>query len=793
MSQPAVKMEVTEEATSRKRKRSDANAGAAAASASSSSASPISASASASPLRPSTSSPSSSSLLIASQGANDVRHGLSSSNPHDFITKFQAEHGWTDPATAPALSFLDLFVSRRAPLYSDVLTTLTETLDNKIKSSEVDKERQLQLLDASFPYLGVEELAPIPITLMQSLIGIGALPSRFKRALVEAANAAIEAENKGMTSTAAAGGEGSRSIINRLPLDIRRLIMEADPEKHFWNNTHIQHALKQYASDSARIDAYTTLLPVEHMIPMCKRIRAAQIGIMPASSPSAAQSILSSSPAADALQTLLDWIGPSKKLYNYTCTRLRQLVMDGEGAQPPHDAQVWKSLRVDLLMRLHQLQFNPPTTSRRPDMSPNSGGFSSPPAAAASSAPSYLPTSVDSYHAWCWCLDAGLTAGGVLSFKLLERIHGSQEELVAQAKAKGRKGKAAAQLPTTPTGFLPTFVRPKRGAQFTLLDLSMLAGHPFMLLSLMNSVIQCLNEVVEKEITPAGHGWLHRLLPILQLALTPANKLAEIGARMEGSGNGSGVVGLQLPDPEPAEAEMLWTSFLPALTELIVYAQLGEMEPLSDALLQHACSSTSARSLLLFYLLTRIQAKDTVQTAALLPWLPLIKDGTQEDAATVWEGAAGRSDDSLLNGILHTATSLIIDMKPTLVSDSSFRQTALVDCFLPLSLLSPFAHRETIRLMAALADEAPQAEMQEYISVLQSEGSRLTEPETKAEAQQAVVTHIPSDINKQIGEMYDRFFQQHPSLQLVKSEETTAPMDDGEASAAAASSSSTTE
>ena len=368
------------------------------------------------------------------------------------------------------------------------------------------------LLESTFAYISVDELRSVPIALLMSLLSsTGSIPTKYLKPLVSS----------------------TPKLIESLPLPLRRCLMEAEPDKLFWQHAHWTGLMKAYANDGARIDAYNQLLPLEQMALACRKVR--KDGPSGSSGVAAASS---ASPSANALRGMLEWIGSSTRLYDYTCTHLRELVIGAERSGRHSDAQMWRSMRVDLLMRLHE-------TDQESKVHASSSSSSS-----SSGHKSHLASHIDHLHTWVWCLDAGVRDQGQLSHKLLDKLIG------------GEGG----------PGFITT-LKPKYISRYTLADLSMLASHPAIVLTLLHSIIAALAESVEKEITPKEHTQLKPLTNILHLALSPIASLIQPDAPTSP---------LHLPEPDNAEA--LYTEFYPFVAELIIYAQLGEMDPLNAKL-----------------------------------------------------------------------------------------------------------------------------------------------------------------------------------------------------------------
>jgi hypothetical protein len=430
----------------------------------------------------------------------------------------------------------------------------------------------LSLLESSFAYIRVDELRGVPIALLLSLLSsTGAVPSKYLRALVAS----------------------PPKLIESLPLPLRRCLMEAEPQKLFWSHTHWTALMATYANDAQRIDAYNSLLPLESLAEACKHVRKdGANGAAAATAASAAGGPTYAS--SGALQGMLEWIGSSSRLYDFTCAQLRELVLTAEQAGRPSDAQVWRSLRVDLLMRLHETQQQSDSGARshhhhhhhhshghsHGGHSHSAGGHGH----AHAQGKAHLASHIDPLHTWVWCLDAGVREQGLLSSKLVEKLLGSAEGGAAPASAPAAAAAGEHEAGGVP-GFLAS-IKAKHLTGATLADLSMLASHPSIVRSLLHSILAALTQSVEQEITPREHTQLRPLTNLLHLALTPCTALVQPDAPAP-----------PLHLPEPADAEALYSEFYPFVAELIIYAQLGEMEPLNPKLSVPPSSSSATHAL----------------------------------------------------------------------------------------------------------------------------------------------------------------------------------------------------
>jgi len=675
------------------------------------------------------------SLLIGALGGEAIKSALATQHPTPYIQQFQREHAIGAPSLEASLCFLDLFAPRRAPMYATLVSELGERLTDKIRQGQLPQDKVLSLLEASFPYIRVDELRGVPIGLLQSLLSsAGGIPPKYLKALVASPTALIES----------------------LPLPLRRCLMEAEPQRLFCQHPHWRSMLLAYANDTARIEAYSLLLPLEHMSPACKRVRHA---IAPVAGGPAV-----SSASATALQGLLEWIGSSYALYDHMCAQLRDLVLSAEREGRLSDAQAWRSLRVDLLMRLHEMQHEQKHAAHAHAHAPTPGHSH----AHAHAGKTHLASHIDPLHTWLWCLDAGVREKGQLSAKLLDKLVGSTPAPTpgeggaaagGAAAAPGSAASNAAAAPAATPGFL-SLLKAKHVTRSTLADLSLLTSHPFIVVTLLQSLLSALAQALEKEITPREHGETKPLTALLHLALSPAQDMMLDDVPSTAP----------LDLPEPRDAEALYSEFYPLIAELMIYAQLGEMEPLNPRILEFASSSPVARALFLYYTMTRVQARDALQSAALLSALPSLQAA---DGSKLWSSSQVlQGEQQWVHAVLRTLTALITEQRHVMKTDAALRTAVFSQCFLPLARLSPVAYREALRLLLECNDCLTAEESVGFLQSLQREGCRAPSPppqQQPAAAAEAEGANLPplaptSNTHAQIAGLYQKLQAAQPQL-----------------------------
>jgi hypothetical protein len=663
-------------------------------------------------------------LLGGKHAADTIKSGLlSASNPTEFIEKFQHEHaiaGGTSETSRSAvqagLEFLDLFTpasssfnqqqqGRRGAIYAQMIHDMVGNLSKQVEAGSLSQERQLTLLEASFPYLRIDELAPIPLALLLALTRAHALPVRFLKALC--------------STTSSSSSSSSSSLESTLPLELRRAMMELDPEQQFWRAEQMQGFIRAYTEDRSRIDAYLNLYPIEQVAKTLKSVRAPLPSTSIYSTGRSTSAASSVSPSGRALQSILDWIGPQPRLYRFFCSRLRDHVLAIEQQQGGEGgAREWRCLRVDLLMRLHDTESAPPSSYPGETSSLSSSNDARLSAA-----------SVDVLHTWAWCLDSmSRKSDDDFDTTLLDRLLGRPDtEGVPPADDEESQ-------PPMEQGFLPTLHVKKD----TLHDLGLLTAHVFTLSSLCRSLLSCLAQVIETEgATPRGHANLPRLVKVAHLGMMSSGELAKASLAAAASSK----LGLHLPSPPHFDS--LLDTFFPALGEMMLLAQLGESEDVGEKIVNEAGRSKVARGVVMQYVCTRVQAQDVAQVQSFLSVLPKL---TNEQGENVWREADRLGEQQLLHSQLHTLCSLLHShlLSSSKTSTPAFRSVVFPHCLILLAQQSAFAHAEALKLLVLCERALSVEEVRAYARQLKEGGRRSSGDQTKDETTMTDVSNAAS-------------------------------------------------
>eukprot|EP01091_Cochliopodium_minus_P020018 TRINITY_DN8610_c0_g1_i1.p1 TRINITY_DN8610_c0_g1~~TRINITY_DN8610_c0_g1_i1.p1 ORF type:complete len:742 (-),score=231.36 TRINITY_DN8610_c0_g1_i1:82-2307(-) len=119
--------------------------------------------------------------LIGEIGKEYIKDQLASETPHKFISAFQKNNALKEEyskESIPVMNFVDLLEIKRSELYSSLMQTMKKNLLNMINHSS--KEKLTELLTATFPYLGYDELKEIPFAAMKKL---GVVPPNILKSL----------------------------------------------------------------------------------------------------------------------------------------------------------------------------------------------------------------------------------------------------------------------------------------------------------------------------------------------------------------------------------------------------------------------------------------------------------------------------------------------------------------------------------------------------------------------------------------------------------------------------------
>ncbi|KAJ5068261.1 negative elongation factor complex member b [Anaeramoeba ignava] len=207
--------------------------------------------------------------LIGSLGGKHILEQLSKEQPGKAIKTFQKENELQVPSSKPAIELLSLLGFTMKDINLSTLNFIKENTISLIKNLSV--EQQLIFLEKSFPYIVIEELQEIPISIMKNLQNV---PENFLRQLIP-----------------------NQDICCKLPLEIQQKIWEMEPNVFL---QQIELIVNEFRFDFQEQNRALVLYGTQ--IHPSKRRRGSR-----------------------SLQKLLEIIGRSQKLYNLTLDYLRDL------------------------------------------------------------------------------------------------------------------------------------------------------------------------------------------------------------------------------------------------------------------------------------------------------------------------------------------------------------------------------------------------------------------------------------------------------------------------------------
>ncbi|PSC68506.1 Negative elongation factor B [Micractinium conductrix] len=106
-------------------------------------------------------------VLVGNVGQEYVQSTLTTMDPLSAIQDIQAQSSLQDPRCRPLIGLLDQLGITRAESHRHVLQAATRELLARIDGMQPD--RLLQLLEASFPYIGIADLRAVPLAVLSRL------------------------------------------------------------------------------------------------------------------------------------------------------------------------------------------------------------------------------------------------------------------------------------------------------------------------------------------------------------------------------------------------------------------------------------------------------------------------------------------------------------------------------------------------------------------------------------------------------------------------------------------------
>uniref|UniRef100_A0A7S0RMM1 Uncharacterized protein n=1 Tax=Chlamydomonas leiostraca TaxID=1034604 RepID=A0A7S0RMM1_9CHLO len=362
-------------------------------------------------------------LLIGMEGRDFVSNKLAELPPIQAVREIQSKAGLQHPLCIPLLGMADQLGITRHDAHRGVLVAAKQALLTKVQQmKDTDKVKLERLLNASFKYLGIQELRDVPVAVMEKLEKV---PPVFLKQLT-----------------------ADKQIFRDLPPKVQRQVWEFD------KNQLQQDALPPVGQYKYEVATIMRALAMDEFLPSVLRATAAAAtaatpssskagmddgddssgpaGPGPSSSGggpplqrSASGRVLGTAPRAvtrkilrkgsHIVQMLKSMVGSSQKIYNQVVELCVVKFRDSDALYVGHKELSYCTLRTQLLMALHD---------------DNS-----------------TVASKDRCHELAWTIDAGIT-NGLLTDKHLQKLEkyftdvmGAEDRQASRQMAGGKAGK----------------------------------------------------------------------------------------------------------------------------------------------------------------------------------------------------------------------------------------------------------------------------------------------------------------------------------------------------------------
>ncbi|KAF9970137.1 Cofactor of BRCA1 [Actinomortierella ambigua] len=234
-------------------------------------------------------------VLLGPRAGEKIRDMLVKQKPGQAIVQIQEKCGLNLPDIQAIYPLLDHHGRSRYDVHSSCMKALKAKLVQKLETAPIDEARFDSILRSMLPYIEVEGLQDLPLTLL------GRFPDRMSDSIIDKI-----AENDDLFRTA--------------PQEVKRRIWLAHPSKF---RDDVIPIVKAYRTD-----------PI--IIRMAKDMSIEQ----PAK-------VITQRRAHPSIKQLMDIVGGNLNLYNHIGTYLRSLFIQTNDA-------VYCTLRFDLLMAMHE-------------------------------------------------------------------------------------------------------------------------------------------------------------------------------------------------------------------------------------------------------------------------------------------------------------------------------------------------------------------------------------------------------------------------------------------------------
>lgn len=258
-------------------------------------------------------------VLVGNVGQEYVQSTLTTMDPLSAIQDIQAQSALQDPRCRPLIGLLDQLGLTRAESHRHVLQGAIRELLSHIDGMQPD--RLLQLLEASFPYIGIADLRAVPLAVLSHLQPV---PASFLKQLAT-----------------------DKELFWDLPVGVQRQVWELDKKL-------LQaHALPLVVGYTFEMATAMRGLDMDESLPQ-ELLQAAAPGGRPL--PKVAQpgrKMLRS--GSSALQRLTKMVGKSRQIYKGIVELCTLRYRDSDSLYVGMTEAALCALRSQLLMALHDL------------------------------------------------------------------------------------------------------------------------------------------------------------------------------------------------------------------------------------------------------------------------------------------------------------------------------------------------------------------------------------------------------------------------------------------------------
>eukprot|EP00195_Chlamydomonas_chlamydogama_P014869 CAMPEP_0202909070 /NCGR_PEP_ID=MMETSP1392-20130828/48159_1 /ASSEMBLY_ACC=CAM_ASM_000868 /TAXON_ID=225041 /ORGANISM="Chlamydomonas chlamydogama, Strain SAG 11-48b" /LENGTH=701 /DNA_ID=CAMNT_0049598681 /DNA_START=412 /DNA_END=2517 /DNA_ORIENTATION=- len=275
--------------------------------------------------------------LIGGEGIEFVTEKLSSMKPQLAIREIQQRCSLQHPLCPPLLGMVDQLGIARVDAHRGVLNAAKQCLLARI--TDLDKIKLERLLNVSFAFLGIQELREVPMAVMDKLEKVP--PVFLKQLTVD------------------------QQIFKDLPAKVQRQVWEFD------KNLLQHHALAPVGQYKYEVATVMRALAMDEFLPAVVWSTGQEGGAKPSAGQSTAPGRGQGQRAAQAkprptgitrkilrkgsrvLQILKEMVGSSQKIYNQIVELCVVKYRDGDGIYAGFKELSYCTLRVQLLMALH--------------------------------------------------------------------------------------------------------------------------------------------------------------------------------------------------------------------------------------------------------------------------------------------------------------------------------------------------------------------------------------------------------------------------------------------------------